>query len=294
MIKSQKKQLIKRNIMNINKLSGIINPKSDQDAPGQHIYEELERLSQQPRETFIDGLSVLLLENDDWHIEYAINTCDHAISDSLMNDQTVKFLLDNNVRPYLSNMTKCDLSPETIRLVLHAHPESIQHLPGHLITYEMAATVVKSDPSLYQSLPARYRTPEIAKFIYPSPGNYYNLPPEITEHIFELWLSGDFVFKEYAGAGNTRNIGKPNCADDIFALYRNAFDSDRMNNQLEVMTMMTPFLLAKFDAAECWNAARNETEQRLVIMAFGKEHLITHADIDNRRKRDWIGDGFGL
>lgn len=261
---------------------------------GQRLFDQLKLLSVQPKETFLDGFNELLQEHQPWYIEHAINTCEHAIADLLMNDQTVNFLLDNDVRPYLIGMAKYDFSPETIRLVLHAHPESIYHLPDELITYEMAVTVVKADPTLFQSLPERFRTLDIAKSIYPSPGNYYHVPLEITEQIFELWLNGYLFFKEYAGVGVTKIIGKPNCANDVFALYRNACDSDRMNNQMEVMTSITPFLLSNFDAADCWYSARDDAEKRLVVMAFGKEHLITQAPIDNRRKRDWLEDGLSL
>jgi hypothetical protein len=280
--------------MNLKELLKNTSAQREQVAKGQRLFEQLKLLSEQPKETFLDGLNELLLEHETWYIEHAINTCEHAISDLLINDQTVNFLLDNNVRPYLIGMANYDFSPETIRLVLHAHPESIYHLPEELITKEMADTVVSVDPTLFQSLPERFRTFEVAKSIYPTPGNYYHLPQQLIEQIFGLWVSGDFVFKEYAGVGVTKNIGKPNCANDVFALYRNACDSDRMNNQLEVIISITPFLLSNFDAADCWDSARDDAEKGLVVMAFGKDHLINHAPVENQRKRDWLEDGLNL
>jgi hypothetical protein len=280
--------------MNLNEFVMNTSAECDQGTTSPRLFDQLKVLSQQPKDTFLHGFNDLLQEHEPWYIEHAINTCDHVISDLLLNDETVNFLLDNNIRPYLIGMAKYDFMPETIRLVLQAHPESIYHLPDELITYEMAVTVVKADPTLFQSLPERFRTLDIARSIYPSPGNYYHVPREITEQIFELWLKGDFVFKEYAGVGKTKIIGKPNCAYDVFELYRSALDSDRMNNQLEVMFAMTPVLLAKFNAADCWDSARNDTEKSLVVMTFGKEHLINHASVDNRRKRDWLEDGLSL
>lgn len=260
----------------------------------ERLIAQFKEIGKHPLDLKMVALEYIIQSNDNWLVEHALNTGDKDIIASILSDETVTFFLDHGITPYLLGLPGYPFSAETINKVLYVNPDSIYHLPPELITYDMAITVVTGDAELFQSVPEQFQTLELAKKIYPNPSNYINLPLSIKVELFDLWLAGQFEFYEGIGNGKKRIFQPPKIASDVFELYRYSAREGMFSNFFKVMLEMTPYLLSRFDPAQCWSAAQRPEEKGFVIEAFGKERLIAKADIGNQHKRDWLEDGLGL